>query len=84
MPGALAQAAVLVEVATHELDRTVVVRVQDGRARVVDLDPAGVEQVSAERLVLGVGDLAEADLLPAVARVAGVDVRQEGRVTRAL
>ena len=71
------QTAVLVEVAPHELDRPVVMRVQDGGAGVVDLHPAGVEQVGAKRLVLGVGDLAKADLLPAGARVAGVDVGEE-------
>ena len=76
--GALAQAAVLVEVAAHELQRAVVVRVQDRRAGLVDLDPAGLQHVGAEGLILGVGDLAKADLLPAGARVAGVDVRQEG------
>ncbi len=82
--GALAQAAVLVEVAAHELDRPVVVRVQHRGAGVVDLAPAGREQVAPKRLVLGVGDLAEADLLPAGARVAGVDVREERRVAVAL
>ena len=64
--------------------RAVVVRVQHGGAGVVDLAPAGREQVGAERLVLGVGDVAKADLLPAGARVAGVDVREEGRVAGAL
>ena len=51
----LAQAAVLVEVAAHELDRRVVVRVQDGGAGVVGLAPARVRgERAAERLVLAV------------------------------
>ena len=80
----LAQAAVLVEVAAHEVERAVIVGVQDRRARVVDLRPAGGEQLAPEGLVLGVGHLAEADLLPARARVTGVDVGEEGRVALAL
>ena len=84
MPGALAQAAVLVEVAAHELRGTEVVRVQHGRPRVVDLAPARGEHVTPEGLILGVGDVTEADLLPAPAQVAGVDIREERRVPLAL
>ena len=77
--GRLPQAAVLVEVAAHELGRAVVVGVEDGGRRVVDLGPAGGEHVLAERLVLGVVDLPEAKLLPAAAGVGGVDVGEEHR-----
>ncbi len=73
----LAQAAVLVEVAPHELDRRVVVSVQNGGTRVVDLEPARVEHRPRERLVLGVRHVGEADLRPAGAGVAGVHVREE-------
>ena len=62
----------------------VVVRVQDRCGGLVDLDPAGLQQIDAEGLVLGVGDLAKADLLPAGAGVAGVDVREERGVAGAL
>ena len=84
VPGRLAQATVLVEVAAHELDRAVVVGMEYGCAGLVDLAPARREHVDAERLVLGVADVAKADLLPAGARVAGVDVREERRVAVAL
>ena len=78
--GAVAKAAVLVEVASHEADRAVVVRMQHRRAGVVGLLPAAVEQLAAEGLVLGVGHVVETDLLPALAPVAGVHVREESRV----
>ena len=79
-----AQPAVLVEVAAHELDRRVVVRVQDAGAGVVRLAPRRVRgQRAAEGLVLAVAHVVEADLLPARAPVGGVHVRQEGRVARA-
>jgi hypothetical protein len=80
----LAQAAVLVEVAAHEAPRWVVVRMQHGRAGMEDLRPAGGEHRTRERLVLGVGHVGEADLLPALAPVGGVDVGQERLVARAL
>jgi hypothetical protein len=60
------------------------VGVEDSGARVVDLRPARGEQVGAECLILGVCDLAEADLLPAGPRIASVDVGEEGGVARAL
>ena len=44
--------------------------------RVEDLGPAGGQQVGAERLILGVRDVAERDLLPGGPRDAGVVVRE--------
>ena len=76
----LAQAAVLVEVALHELDRAVVVRVAHGGAGMEDLHPARLEHRAAEGLVLGVGERPAKRISSQQARaVAGVHVRQEGR-----
>ena len=81
MPDRVAQAPVLVEVAAHELERAVVVRVQHGGAGVVDLAPAPVGGERApERLVLAVVDVVEPQGLQAVTAVGRVDVREEGRV----
>ena len=84
VPDRLAQPAVLVEVAAHELDRRVVVRVQHAGARRVGLPPRGVRgQRAAERLVLAVRDVVEADLLPARPAVRRVHVGEERRVVGA-
>ena len=77
VPGRVAQAAVLVEIALRELDGAVVVCVPDGGARMEHLRPACLEHRAAEGLVLGVLHVREPDLRPALARVAGVHVRQE-------
>jgi len=50
--GGLAESAILVEVAPHELGGPVVVSVHYGGTRVVDLRPAGREHVRPERLIL--------------------------------
>src|SRR5438105_483378 len=78
------QTAVLIEVPAHELRPAVVVGVKHRGARVIDLAPSGCEKVTTEGLVLGVGDVAEAQFLPAAPRVARVRVGQERGIPYAL
>ena len=84
VPAGLAEPAVFVEVALHEVERPVVVGVAHGRVGVEDLRPARLQHGPAEGLVLAVREIVEADLLPARPRVAGVHVREEGEPARPL
>ena len=79
---AVAQAAVLVEVAPEALDQPVVAGMERRRARVVDLVPAGGEQVGSHGLVLRVRQVETH--LPGRSRDAGVAVRQVRRVAAAM
>ena len=78
----LAQPAVLVEVAAEKAPRREVMRVQDDRPRVEDLREAGLDQLAAEQLVLGVGNRPEGNLFPRPAGEHEVDAREERQLPR--
>ena len=73
----LTQAAVLVEVAAHEGERRVMVRMQHSCARVKDLRQPCLDQLTAEQLILGVRHVPERDTLPCPACQAAVDAREK-------
>ena len=73
----LPQRPELVEVATQEVGGGIVMRVHDGGFGVEDLRVTGLDQLTPEQLVLGVGDLAIRHALEGPLRHGAVDVGEE-------